>query len=124
MFSGATTITEGTFLAGRTPYRLRSSSSGPSGSWTADMDTTMLRLPLEEQVYVGALGPFQQFGHPEFELSGNAKACGRCAGTFHIQRLVDANSAPSDLLVTFEQYCDQETVPLRGCLRYTAPLAR
>ena len=61
---------------------------------------------------------FASAGHPGMDISGNARGCLEIAGRFEIHQLEWAGSDLANFTVTFEQFCDDATEPLTGCVHF------
>ena len=95
--------------------------------WTFGIGSSKLSAGLATGTYANAERlPFESAGHPGISVgskSTNSTGCSKVCGGFTIHTLETdpAGTEPLELLVTFEQHCDCQPAPLRGCLRWRRP---
>lgn len=57
---------------------------------------------------------------PQMNWSGDGRGCGRTRGSFQIERLTVNANGVQELDMTFEQYCEDAFLPLRGRIHWVA----
>jgi len=94
--------------------------------WTVSFSTAKTGIPLSPGTYTDALGvPVLKAGHPGLSIYGQGRGCSSSVkGSFTILEAVFDYSQATPRVVsfaaTFEQFCDSNTAPLRGEIRYGA----
>ncbi len=88
--------------------------------WDLYFDASKLPNPvLTTQVYEGAQRwPFQDTGHPGFDVSGDGKGCNTVSGRFEIRDLKMNGGSLQSFTATFEHHCEGGSPALRGCVHY------
>ncbi len=127
IFTGTMLVTQGTFtnFNSQAMPKVISIHVDPSatsqGAWW-DLDfAAPSALTLGEQVYNGASRyPFQPPTMPGLDVGGDGRGCNQSLGRFEIQKLTMTGTTLTELVATFEQFCEnQPTNVIRGCVRYT-----
>lgn len=84
-------------------------------------DSVQVGVPLAPGIFDDVRRASSQTpGHPGLEVIANSLGCNQLTGRFQIHHYTrDTGTSTFDLLVSFEQFCDADPVPLEGCVRYT-----
>jgi hypothetical protein len=106
------------------PERISIGASTGSGEslayYNAEFSTEHLAEPLTTQLYSGAQrAGFEDNGHPGLDVSGDGRGCNTLEGSFRVDALAwDADGGLQTFTAAFEQFCDGERTPIRGCVHY------
>jgi hypothetical protein len=98
-----------------------SNGSGVSAAYyNAAFSTVHLAEPMTTQLYANAQRtPFEENGHPGLDVSGDGRGCNTIEGSFRVDTLTwDADGGLAAFTAAFEQFCDGESTPIRGCVHF------
>jgi hypothetical protein len=88
--------------------------------WTFWFTTTGLGQPMDVQVYENAArAPIWMQVRPGLSVSGAGRGCNTLAGAYQVHSLTRSGGQVSEMLVSFEQKCDERSPALRGCMHFT-----
>jgi hypothetical protein len=125
MLDGTVTVTEGDWDVGGDAREARveviPADEFQGLWWAALFSSAALGKDLAPGVYEDAdqLLTGVQPGHPGMFIRGYGGGwCNEIDGGFEIYEIDRSGGALNLLSVSFEQYCDEETVPLTGCIHY------
>jgi hypothetical protein len=125
VYAGQETITEATWSAKASTSQVHISVN-PTDSkqglwWDFYFDSSKLANPvLDTQVYENAeRWPFQETGHPGFDVSGDGRGCNTVSGKFQIEELKTDGATLKSFTATFEHHCEGGSAALRGCVHYS-----
>jgi len=125
IYNGIETITQATWSASASSSQVHISVD-PTDSkqgmwWDLYFDSSKLANPvLATQVYENAeRWPFQDAGHPGFDVSGDGRGCNTVSGSFQIEDLQESGGTLHSFTATFEHHCEGGAPALRGCVHFS-----
>lgn len=85
-----------------------------------EFDSIQLGVPLTSGIFDDARRASSQIpGHPGMQVLAGV-GCNQIDGRFQIHTYTrDTQTSAFELVVSFEQFCDDDPEPLEGCVRYT-----
>jgi hypothetical protein len=125
IYSGIETVTLGAWSASATSSEVHISVDPTDSTqglwWDLYFDASKLADPtLTTQVYEDAeRWPFQDAGHPGFDVSGDGRGCNTVSGSFEIEDLQMSNGTLQSFTATFEHHCEGAAPALRGCVHFS-----
>jgi len=124
VFSGTTTITQGTWGASGSARNLTVHVDPSNGTtqglwWNLNFSTRQVGQDMGVDVYTQAeRAPFASPGHPGIDISGDGRGCNTITGAFQVESIRWQGSALKDFTASFEQHCEGGTPALRGCVHF------
>lgn len=125
IYNGIETITLATWTASASSSQVHISldPTDPSQGqwWDLYFDASKLANPvLATQVYENAeRWPFQDSGHPGFDVSGDGRGCNTVSGRFQVEELQMNGGTLQSFTATFEHHCEGAGPALRGCVHFS-----
>ncbi len=125
IYSGIETVTLGMWSASVSSSQVHVSVNPTDSTqglwWDLYFDASKLANPtLTTQVYKNAeRWPFQDAGHPGFDVSGDGRGCNTVSGSFEIEDLQMSNGTLQSFTATFEHHCEGAAPALRGCVHFS-----
>jgi len=128
VYDGTVVVTEadwdtiGERLGGRIAFRVEPYDADVE-YWSLEFSTFQLKKAISVGVYEDAQRVVDaKSGHPGIDIFQTGRSCANLiTGRFEIHEVVWDGDDLSRFTLTFQQYCNHETIPLNGCIHYEAP---